>query len=320
MTYKNIKFIIKSIFVKKTAMQLLAFIVIYPILYLISLLPFRLLYFFSDVIYVLIYHVIGYRKSTVRLNMALALPHLSFKERKEVEKKFYHHFCDSFLEMIKTLTISEKEIKKRFVFENIELVKEFEDKGKSIVLICAHYGSYEWLLTMNMYLTTHKGFGVYKKLANKYFDKLVRDIRGKFDAELVDTKQTIPLMRENQKKGVLAYYGFISDQSPKIYRVPYWGRLFGMEVPVQTGAEMLAKKMDMNVMFVKGGKIKRGYYKAEFIPFEGDPKTTPNFEITDRFLSLLEQQIIEHPEYYLWTHKRFKHRRNDPPVIGETTA
>ncbi len=301
-------------------MQFLAFILVYPLLLFISILPFRVLYFFSDILYVVIYKIIGYRKSTVRLNLALTLPHLSFEERKNIERKFYHHFCDTFIEMIKMLTLSDKEIKKRFVVDNIEVVNEFEKKGKSIVLICAHYGSYEWLLVMNKYLTTHKGFGIYKKIRNKYFDKLVRDIRGRFDAELIDTKETIPVMKENQRKGVLAYYGFISDQSPKIHRVPYWGRLFGMEVPVHAGAEMLAKKLDMNVMFVKGGKIKRGYYKAEFIPFEGNPKETPNFEITDRFLRLMEAQIIEHPEYYLWTHKRFKHRRNDPPIIGETTS
>lgn len=300
-------------------MQLLAYIILYPIFFLISILPFRVLYFLSDIIYVVIYRIVGYRKKTVRLNLALTLPHLSFRERKKIEKKFYHHFCDSFLEMIKTMTISEKELKKRFVFDNIELVNEWEKKGKSIVLICAHYGSYEWLLIMNKFLTTHTGFGVYKKISNPYFDKLVRKIRGKFDAELIDTKETIPVMKANQKKGILGYYGFISDQSPKIWRVPYWGMFFGMEVPVHTGAEMLAKKLDMNVMFVKGAKIRRGYYKATFIPYNETPKEVPNFEITDRFLRLLEQQILEEPAYYLWTHKRFKHRRNDPPAIGGTS-
>ena len=299
-------------------MKLLAYIIIYPLLFLISILPFRILYILSDIIYVLIYRIIGYRKKTVRLNLALTLPHLSFEERKKIEKKFYHHFCDSFLEMIKTMTISEKELKKRFTFDNIELVQEWENKGKSIVLICAHYGSYEWLLIMNKYLTKLTGFGIYKKINNPYFDKLVRDIRGKFDAQLIDTKETIPVMKDNQRKGILGYYGFISDQSPKIWKVTYWGKFFGMEVPIHTGAEMLAKKLDMNIMFVKGAKIRRGYYKATFIPYNKDPKEVPNYEITDQFLRLLEQQIIEEPAYYLWTHKRFKHRKNDPPVIGET--
>lgn len=301
-------------------MHYLAFIIIYPILLFISILPFRVLYFLSDLAYVLVYYIIGYRKSTVRLNLKLALPHLTDAERRKIEKKFYHHFCDTFVEMIKTMTISDREINKRFKLENMELVTEFEKKGKSVVLICAHYGSYEWLLVMNRFLTTHKGFGIYKRINNKYFDKLVRDIRGKFDAELIDTKETIPVMKDNQRKGILGYYGFISDQSPKIHRVPYWGQFFGMEVPVHAGAEMLAKKLDMNVMFVKGKKARRGYYSAEFIPFEGTPKDTPLYEITDRFLRFLEEQIREVPEYYLWTHKRFKHRRNDPPATNGTTA
>lgn len=291
-------------------MQLLAYIVLYPLIYIISILPFRVLYFLSDLVYILVYRIIGYRKKIVRENMAIALPHITKAEQKDIEKKFYRHFCDSFFEMIKTMTISEKELKRRFSFDNIELVNEVEAKGKSIVLICAHYGSYEWLLIMNKFLTTHKGFGVYKTLRNKYFDKLVRKIRGKFDAELIDTKHTIALMRENQKKGILGYYGFISDQSPKIDRATYWTKFFGKEVPVHVGGELLAKKFDMNIMFVKGAKIKRGYYRAAFIPFNQTPKEVPNFEITEQFLRLLEQQIIEAPEYYLWTHKRFKHSRN----------
>ncbi|RZJ60396.1 MAG: lipid A biosynthesis acyltransferase [Flavobacterium sp.] len=300
-------------------MQLLAYILIYPLIWLVSILPFRVLYIFSDLAYILVYRIIGYRKKTVRENMAIALPHLSVDERKIVEKKFYHHFCDSFFEMMKTITISEKELRRRFTFDNIELVNEIEAKGKSIVLICAHYGSYEWLLIMNKFLTTHTGFGVYKKIRNKYFDRLVIRIRGKFDANLVDTRQTISLMRDNQKKGILGYYGFISDQSPKIDRATYWTKFFGKTVPVHVGGEMLSKKFDMNIMFVKGAKIRRGYYKATFIPVVGPIKEIPNFEITERFLRLLEQQIVEAPEYYLWTHKRFKHTQK-APATAQTTA
>ena len=211
-------------------------------------------------------------------------------------------------------------MKKRFVFENIELVKEFEEKGKSIALICGHYASYEWLLVMNKHLTTHKGFGVYKTIRNKYFDKLVKKIRGRFHGELIDTRSTIPVMRNNKRNGVLAYYGFLSDQSPKLQSAVHWTNFFGMEVPVHVGAEILAKKLDLNIMFVKGSKIKRGYYSAKFIPFNDDPKEIPNFEITDMFIDLLEKQILEAPEYYLWTHKRFKHRRNDPAPTTQTTA
>ncbi|OYQ42499.1 lipid A biosynthesis acyltransferase [Flavobacterium cyanobacteriorum] len=300
-------------------MKFLAFAIAYPILLFLSVLPFRLLYIFSDMAYVLVYYVIGYRKSTVRLNLKLTLPNLTEGERKKIEKKFYRHFCDTFAEMVKLISISDREIKKRFVFENIELLHEYERKGKSIAVMIAHYGSYEWLLVMNRYFVNHKGYGIYKKINNRYFDDLVRKIRGKFDATLIDTKESVGVMKENKKKGILGCYGFISDQSPKIHRVPYWGKFFGMEVPVHGGAELLAKKLDMNVLYVKGGKIKRGHYKATFIGFEGNPQEVPNFEITDRFLRILEDTIREAPEYYLWTHKRFKHRRNDPPAITGTS-
>lgn len=301
-------------------MQLLAYILLYPIFWLISILPFRVLYFLSDITYIILYRIIGYRKKTVRKNMELALRHLTAKERREVEKKFYRHFCDTLFEMAKTLTISENELKKRFVFDNIEVVNEFEAKGKSVMLICAHYGSYEWLLVMNKYFTTHKGFAIYKAVRNKYFNALVKRIRGRLDAELIGTKSIIPAMIQHKRKGILGYYGFISDQSPKRQSIIHWGKFFGMEVPVHVGAEILAKKLDMNVMFVKGGKIKRGYYKATFVPLNEEVKKIPDFEIMDRFMKMLENQILEQPEYYLWTHKRFKHRRNDPTPTGGTTA
>lgn len=300
-------------------MHLIAYILLYPLFWGISILPFRVLYFLSDGLYVFLYKIAGYRKKTVRENLKLVLPHLSVAERLVIEKKFFHHFCDTLFEMLKTMTISEKEMKKRFVLENIELVHEYEARGKSVSLICAHYGSYEWLLIMNKYLTTHKGFGIYKTIRNKYFDDLVKKIRNKFDAQLIDTRRIIPAMRDHKRNGILGYYGFLSDQSPKLQSSIYWTKVFGMEVPVHVGAEMLSKKLDLNIMFVKGKKIKRGYYSAKFIGLEKPPKEYPNYQVTDEFIRLMEQQILEAPEYYLWTHKRFKHRKNDPEITAQTT-
>lgn len=288
-------------------MQLLLFIVVYPILWLISMLPFRVLYFFSDCTYVLVYHIIGYRKKTVRENLVIALPHLSNKERHIIEKKFFHHFVDGFFEMIKTMTISDKQVIKRFKFTNLEVYQEMEKRGKSIALLCAHYSSYEWLVSMNKHIE-FKGYGIYKKIRNKYFDRLVHDIRGKFEAHLIDTKETISVIHENQKNGIKGVYGFASDQSPKASKAYHWGEFFDVRVPVHTGAEMIAKRMDMNVIFVKGRKIKRGYYEATFVEMVDNPKEVPNYKITEMFLRLVEEQILEAPEYYLWTHKRWKHR------------
>lgn len=273
---------------------------------MLSILPFRLLYLISDFVYVIIYYVIGYRKKTVRHNLALALPHLSDKERLTIEKKSYHHLCDMFLEMIKTMTISEAEMDKRYKFANIDVYSDLEKKNKSIALMCAHYASYEWAVSMNSKVN-FKGFAIYKRLANPYFDKLVRDIRAKFKATLITTKETIPSIRENFKNNVLGIYGFASDQSPKITSVFHWHSFMGIEVPVHTGAEMLAKKYNMNVIFLRTKKLKRGYYEGSFEIISENASETQNYGITDQFLKLVEQQIYEAPEYYLWTHKRWKH-------------
>ena len=289
-------------------MQFLVFILTFQFLWIISILPFRIFYWLSDCIYVLVYYIVGYRKKTVRENLALALPHLSDKERLEIEKKSYHHLCDMFLEMVKTMTISSEEMNKRFKITNLEVIKEYEKKGKSIMLIASHYASWEWLITLNQKIS-FLGVAVYKKLANKHFDKLVRDIRSKYNTELVPTSKTIPLIANNQKNNIQCVYGLASDQSPKADRIFHWESFMGVEVPVHTGPEMLAKKYDMTVVFAKVKKVKRGYYELTIIPLSDNPKSIPDFGITHIYIKEVEKQILEAPEYYFWTHKRWKHRR-----------
>jgi lauroyl/myristoyl acyltransferase len=289
-------------------MQFLVFIIAYPFLWIISILPFRIFYWLSDGVYFLVYYIIGYRKKVVRANIALALPHLNEKERLEIEKKSYHHLCDMFMEMIKTMTISSEEMNKRFVITNLELIKEYEKKERSIMLIASHYASWEWLITLNQKIS-YQGVGVYKKLSNKYFDKLIRDIRSKYNTELVTTSKTIPYIANNQKEGILSIYALASDQSPKADRIFHWKSFMGVEVPVHTGPEMLAKRYDLTVVFAKVKKVGRGYYEATLIPISENPTTVPDFEITDAFIQEVEKQIHEAPEYYFWTHKRWKHRR-----------
>jgi KDO2-lipid IV(A) lauroyltransferase len=289
-------------------MQFIVFIILYPILWLISMLPFRLLYVLSDGIYLLLYNVIGYRKKVVRDNIALALPHLSKEERLLIEKKFYHHLCDLFLEMIKTMTISEKELDRRYTFTNIDLYLDLEKKQKSIAVFMAHYASYEWAISMNR-ITNFEGYAIYKKIANKYFDKLVRDIRSKFKATLITNRETIKIIEQNAKVKHLGIYGFASDQSPQLSKTHHWSTFMGIETPVHTGAEMLAKRFDMNVLFLKTRKVKRGFYEGTFEYLVDHPKEVPNYEISDAFLKKVELQILDAPEFYLWTHKRWKHRK-----------
>lgn len=256
----------------------------------------------------IVYYIAGYRKKTVRNNLEIALPHLNDKERLVLEKKFYRHFCDLFMEMAKTMSISPEEMEKRFKITNLELIKEYEEKGKSIMLLASHYASWEWLMSLNLKLS-YQGIAVYKKIANSYFDKLIKDIRSKYNTELVSTDKTIPLMANNNRKGILSVYGLASDQSPKTVQIAHWESFMGIETPVHIGPELLSKKYNLNVVFAKVTKVKRGYYEATLIPITDDAKSLPNYEIIHRYIQEVEKQIYEAPEYYFWTHKRWKHHR-----------
>ena len=289
-------------------MQFLVYLLIYPILWCVSMLPFRVLYFVSDIVYFIVYYVIGYRKKTVRENLKLAFPDKTEAERLQIEKESFQHLCDMFLEMAKTMTISRKQIDKRFKFTNLDTYLDLEKKGKSIALLCAHYASYEWVVSLNHHIT-FKGYGIYKKIANPYFDKLVKDIRSRFKAYLITTKETKTCIEENSKNGVLSLYGFASDQTPRASLKLYWDSFLGIETPIHIGAEVLAKRFDMNVVFLKTTKVKRGYYEATLELMSDDIKSVPDYKISEAFMRKVEQQIYENPSLYLWTHKRWKHKR-----------
>ncbi len=297
-------------------MQFLAYIIIFPFLWLISILPFKLLYAFSDILYVFIYKVFGYRKKIVKENLYLVFPNKSKEEIDRITKTFYHHFCDMMVESIKSLTISEAEMKKRFVFTNLEEIHKIEKANKSIVLMCGHYASWEWIFILQKYIK-HKGYAVYKRLANRYFDRLVKRIRAKYNSYLITTKETIPILTEAKNRGELTINGFISDQSPKVNKAFHWNDFMGIKVPIHTGAEMLAKKLDMAVVFLRVKKLKRGYYETTFETITLNPNEYKDYQITDLFLKLVEKQIHQAPEYYLWTHKRWKHRDKVPKEFQE---
>ena len=289
-------------------MQLLAYILIYPILWIVSMLPFRILYFVSDLLYILMYYVIGYRKKVVKENLNLVFPNKSEAELRIILKRFYHHLCDMIVESVKSMNISIDSMKSRYKFNNLDIITDYEKQNKSIILMCAHYGSWEWIFILQTY-TTHRSYAIYKRLQNKYFDRLVKSIRARYNSYLITTKETFSVMEEARKKGILSMSGFASDQSPKKDKARYWADFMGINVPVHTGAEALAKKLDMPIVFFSVKRMKRGFYEATFQTLADKPKSFKDYDITDRFLKLVEDQIIEAPEYYLWTHNRWKHRK-----------
>ncbi len=291
-------------------MQLLIFIIVYPLLWMISVLPHRLFYAFSDFVCFFTYRLIGYRKKVVRGNLELVFPNKPQQEINRIEKEFYTHMCDMFLEMIKSISLSKDAVRRKYQVANIDVLREIE-KEKSILIVCSHYANWEWNVSMNNYVQS-KGYAVYQKISNSYFDDLVKKIRAKWNTVLITQQETVKTVIRNHQNNTRAIYGMVSDQSPQVHRSQYWKEFMGVKVPVFNGAETLARKLDIAVVFLKVSKIKRGHYKAEFIPITRNGKSTEKNEITNRFLELTEQQINERPEHYLWTHRRWKHQGKAP--------
>ncbi len=296
-------------------MQLLVYLLVYPILWLISRLPFSIVYVLSSAVYYVVYYGIGYRKKVVRENLALVLTEKSSEERLRIEKKFFRHMCDMFLEMIKTMGISGKALQQRFVFTNLEVLHALEEKDKSIMLLFPHYASWEWVIALDAHIRS-KGYAIYQPVQNRYFDKLIRDIREKFGTTLISTKATKEIVAQNRLKSQLSMYGILSDQSPMVSRTKYWAPFMGITVPVHVGAEMLCKALDLPAVYLKVEKLRRGHYQGTFKVLSETPKAVPDFEITDAFLREIETAILEAPEYYFWTHKRWKHRNKFPQSKG----
>lgn len=294
-------------------MQAVVFWLAYPLLWLISILPFPLFYLVSDVVYFIVYYLIGYRKKTVTNNLKLVFPEKSTEEIIKIRKKFYSHMCDMFLEMIKSISISEEELKKRFVYTNLKELRRIEKLDKSIMLMCGHYASFEWLFALQLHDLKHSAFGIYKKIRNPGFDKLINNIRRRFGAELIQNSKASLRIANNQKEGIRGAYAMIADQSPRTSSYKFWTDFMGKKVPFYTGSERIATEFDMVVLYLHVEKVKRGHYKASLINISDNPAETKNNQITLDYIQHLEKQIREKPEFYLWTHKRWKHVGKEIP-------
>ncbi|WP_459742615.1 lysophospholipid acyltransferase family protein [Polaribacter sp. OB-PA-B3] len=292
-------------------MQFIIFAISYPLIWLLSKLPMRILYIKSDFFYFLIYYVFGYRKKVVLENLEMAFPEKPTEELLIIRKKFFKHLMDLMMESVKAFSISEKEILKRYTYENPELVNKYAKEGKSIALVGAHQANWEWSTSLPKVLNIDV-YGAYTKLNNKYFEKKVRDSREKFGVIGYKTSEMVRGMQQRFSNKDQGAYILLSDQSPQPHKTYYWRDFFNIKVPVHTGAEMLAKRFDLVVINYVTRKVKRGYYKTEFQLITENPKDFDNYQITDLYTELTEKNILNQPEFYLWSHKRFKHRDKVP--------
>jgi KDO2-lipid IV(A) lauroyltransferase len=287
-------------------MQFLIFALVYPLIWFLSKLPFRVLYVISDLVFFILYYIIGYRTDVVRFNLKTAFPTMDEVTLKKTEKRFYHHFCDLFIEVIKTLSISEQTLRDRYLFTNIEVLQKYIDKGQPVLVTMGHYASYEWIFALAT-IIKDPGYAIYKKIKNPYFDKMIRDIRSKWNSTLVPNKVAREKIKEVlQTHEGFTMFGFIMDQSPSNPKRKHFSNFLGVSTPFFTGVEKLSKQYDLPVLFLGTTRVKRGYYSSTFSVLADSPKQHPDFAITDAYASILTKLIHQDPSYYFWTHKRFK--------------
>ncbi len=277
--------------------------IVYPLLYLVSLLPFFILYLISDFIAFLLYHVIRYRKKVVMSNLAIAFQDKSTEERIKIAKRFYQYFTDTFIESLKFISISKKELLKR-VTGSFDLINSLIDKGDNINLMAGHQFNWEYanlLYSINLKIPF---VGIYMPVENKIFNKVFLDVRSRYGTILISAPDFKNKMHDVFKKQYLL--ALAADQNPGNPLSAYWLNFFGRPTPFASGPEKGAIKNNAAVVYVGFNKIKRGHYNFTTTLLTEQSATTKTGELTCLYRDILEKTIKQDPANYLWSHRRFK--------------
>lgn len=287
-------------------MKFLAYIFTYGLVWFLHLLPERILYLLSDLLYLLIFHVAGYRKKVVYNNLKLAFPDYDNNTIRSIAKRFYHHLSDLMLEQAVLHFASESKAKRKLTVKNPEVLNDLYGKGKMVMAVLGHYGNWEYLAALGLYID-HPVIAIYKPLKNKYFDRMIRKNREAFGVRPVPMKTIGRTLLEYHKNSDPALTLFLGDQRPQYHQIQYWTKFMGQHTPLFLGTEKLARKLDAAVVFLKVRKVRRGRYEVEVQLICESPEGMKEYEITDRHVAILEDLIREEPAYWLWSHRRWKH-------------
>lgn len=276
-------------------------------LYLIALLPMPLLYYFSTALYHLVYRVIGYRKNVVRDNLIRSFPQKNREEIKVIEKRFYRFLCDLIFEIIKMPLISKTELEKRCTFKNLEQIESCLARKKSVIICSSHYGNWEWGMLAFGIKITNPRFVVYKPLHSLAFDSWFYKMRSRFGNTMVAMKQTLRVLASS--RNIPSVLCLASDQTPDTDQAKYWIDFLHQPTAVYTGPEKLAVQTDRAIFYMKLRVLKRGYYEVDCVLLSEEPKQTQEYEITKEQFKQLTDSILAEPQYWLWSHKRWKHKQ-----------
>ena len=286
--------------------------VVYFIFYLISLLPYRALYVLSDFFYLIIYYVARYRRTVVRRNITTSFPEKTAREHLDIERRFYHWLCDYFVETIKLITVSRQELLRHIEFRNAGQIEQYFDKGQSCAAILGHYCNWELLSATGLAFERHNeavcGL-IYHPLRSQVFDRLFIKIRQSMGGLCIPKRDILRYLVSFRSQGLMNLFGYIADQTPKYSNIHLWLPFLNHDTPVFTGAERLMRKMNNAVFYVDMERPRRGKYICTFRLMTHNPAAEPEYAITRRFFEMLEETIRRDPPCYLWSHNRWKRKR-----------
>lgn len=286
-------------------MQALGYYLSLPFIYFLSILPYRVLMVFSDLLYLILFYVMRYRRDVVDKNLRNSFPEKSDKEIMAITKKFYHALADTFIETIKSLTMSKKAILKRCHFQNLDLVDHYVNQNRNVLLVLGHYSNWEWTGAWMGLSAGKEVVAAFKPLKNKYFNNLMFRSRSNFKMKLIPKRQLLKYLETNKNANRQTTLILISDQSPNP-KEHHWVKFLNQDTAVVTGMEKIARQYDYTVIFATIHPIKRGYYSVIFTLLTENAASLPPQELTRLFMKKLEEDIIANPAPYLWSHRRWK--------------
>ncbi len=269
--------------------------------------PFWVIYFLSDIFYLIVYYIIGYRKKIVLDNLHNSFPEKDGKELKEISKKFFHHFCDLTLEAIKTHGMSESDANKRMVVKNADEVNRFYDQGKSVIVLTMHYNSWEWSNIIGKH-QKHEVLAIYKPMTSLQFNVFMNEGRERFGVTALKDSLTLRTVIEKKKKNELVFIWLAADQTPPAFH-KFWMRFLNQDALFYPGPASISKRFNYPVFFQTTKKVKRGHYETSYELLFENPQEVSESKIMSTFVMKMEELIREKPEYYLWSHRRWKHKR-----------
>ena len=280
--------------------------------YLLSLLPFWMHYLLSDLLYVILYRMIGYRKTVVRSNLATSFPEKSEAELRKIERDFYHFFGDYIAESVKLMTISRWNLKKRLVFKGTDVVNEVIESGQSCAVYMGHYCNWEYVTSLPLWVTPKAHCGqIYHPIENKDFDRLFLRLRQRQGSLSIPMQDTLRRLLEYRKEKQATIVGFISDQKPHWVNIHHWVDFLHHDTPVLTGTERIVRKLNYAAFYLDMHRVRRGYYEAEFKLITRQPQEMGDYELTDAYFVMLEASIRRDPAFWLWSHNRWSRTREE---------